>query len=192
MLNNSLNVTNVSNSSIDNARSLLKSPIAPLPTFKGKENEDLERFLNEFEETTSKFNYAEYDKLILLKQQLSGRALTLVNSLEADKQGYSHAKQLLTSALACPDTRKFSIIIQLTQLKLDLKSDPFEYMSKIRLLHESARKLDIDRDYFLQYFIWEGFNSIFKEQLVQITNTTKPSLIQIFGNYFEAANRYST
>ena len=182
----------VSSNSIESARTLLKSPVAPLPTFSGHENEDLERFLREFEDTTNKFSYAEYDKLILLKQQISGRALLLVNSLEADKQGYTHAKELLTKALASTDSQKFSVIKQLTELKLDIKGDPFEYISNMRLLKESSTKLKIDLDYFLQYFIWQGLNSSFKEQLVQITNKTQPSLTEIFDNYFEACNRYQS
>ena len=65
---------------MNEARSLLRSPIAPLPNFSGYEDEDLTRFIAQFEDTISKFNYPDYDKFILLKQQLKDRALTLVNS----------------------------------------------------------------------------------------------------------------
>ena len=44
------------------------------------DGEDLTRFFSEFEDTISKYHYSEYDKLLLLKQQLSGKALILVNS----------------------------------------------------------------------------------------------------------------
>ena len=75
----------ISDEARSSMRSLLKSPIAPLPKYTGTYEEDLERFFNEFEDTLSKFNYPDYDKLLLLKQQISNRALTLVNSLEASK-----------------------------------------------------------------------------------------------------------
>ena len=90
----------------------------PSLNLSSKEDENLERFLQEFEETINKYSYAEYDKLILLKQQLSSSALILVNSLEADKQGYTHAKSLLLSALASSDSRKFSVIKQLTEISI--------------------------------------------------------------------------
>ena len=83
-----------SNSVHETARSLLKSPVAPLPRFTSAEGENLELFLRQFEETTGKFSYTQYDKLLLLKQQISGKALVLIDSLEADKQSYSHAKSL--------------------------------------------------------------------------------------------------
>ena len=64
----------------DTPRSLLKSPTAPLPKFHSKPGENLETFLVSFEETLSKFNYTEYDKLLLLKQQIDGRGCLLYTS----------------------------------------------------------------------------------------------------------------
>ena len=63
--------TNIVSSHADSNTSLLRSPIAPLPKFTSKEGEDLDKFLKEFEQTTSKFNYSDYDLLLLLKQQVS-------------------------------------------------------------------------------------------------------------------------
>lgn len=91
-------------------RSLLKCPTAPLPVFKSLPGEDLSRFFTRFEEILGRYDYPEYDKLLLLKQQLSGRALLLVNSLEADKQGYNHAKELLQRALASSEMQKFNVV----------------------------------------------------------------------------------
>ena len=92
----------IEQSTADVARSLLKSPVAPLPKFYSKEGEDLNKFLRNFEDTTQRFKYSDYDRFLLLKQQVTGRALKLIESLEADKQSYSHAKSLLISALASP------------------------------------------------------------------------------------------
>ena len=64
---------------IDAARSLLKQPTAPLPTFSGDEKEDLMRFLVEFELTTSSYKYPDRDLLLLLLQQLSGKAKLFSN-----------------------------------------------------------------------------------------------------------------
>ena len=180
----------LSNSSVDSARSLLKSPIAPLPKFTSGEEEDLNRFFLQFEETISKFSYPDYDKFLLLKQQVSGRASILLNSLEADRQSYAHAKELLTTALASPETQRFSIIRQLSEMKLSVDSDPFEYISKMKYIMEGVKKFNMDADAFLQYFFWTGMNDLFQSQLIQITNHSKPSLKEITDKFFEACERY--
>ena len=138
------------NSSIDIARSLLKSPVAPLPKFSSTDEEDFTSFLIQFEDTVSRFSYPEYDKLLLLKQQLSGSALTLVNSLEANKNSYSEAKSLLESAFASPVSQKFKVIKQISEMKLSINGDLFEYISKIRKLSESVNSLDITSESFMR------------------------------------------
>lgn len=186
----SVNSNQVDDESRNSARSLLRSPIAPLPKYSSSDTEDLVRFFEEFEDTISKFSYPEYDKLLLLKQQISGRALVLVNSLEADKQGYTFAKKLLLKALASEDTQKFNVIRQLSKLNLDYSTDPYDFISKVRLIIERVRKLNVNVDEILRYFIWEGMNEHFKNQLVQITNNAKPSLDEITDKFFEATERY--
>ena len=122
----------------DVARSLLKQPTAPLPKFGSSDNEDLLSFFIEFENTTGAFKYPDRDLLLLLKQQVEGRAKLLLGSLEADKQTYADAKNLLINALASQETRKFQAIKKLTQLKLVPGSDPFKYISNLRTIHESV------------------------------------------------------
>ena len=178
------------NDPLSSARSLLKSPIAPLPKYTSSDDEDLARFFEEFEDTLSKFRYPEYDKLLLLKHQISGRALVLVESLEADKQGYSHAKQLLLKALASDDTQKFNVLRQLSHLKLSSNTDPYEFICKVRLIMERVCKLKMTVDCILQFFIWEGLNDSFKNHLIQITNSSKPTLNEIVDKFFEASERY--
>ena len=99
----------------ENPRNLLKNPVAPLPKFNSSDDESLELFLQQFEETTGKFSYTDYDRLLLLKQQVSGKALILIDSLEADKR-YSHAKELLKTAFASVPTQKFNVMKQLSEL----------------------------------------------------------------------------
>ena len=147
-----LKVVTPSSPGRDNARSLLKSPTAPLPEFKSLEGEDLLKFFKDFEGVTSMFEYSEYDKFILLKQQIKGRASILLDSLESDKQGYEHAKDLLTKALASKDTQTFNVISHLCQLKMNNETDPFEYVSKMRNISETVKRLNLDSDDFLRYF----------------------------------------
>ena len=76
----------------DQARSLLKRPQAPLPKFSSEPGENFEIFIRNFEDTTGKFEYTDYDKFILLKNQITGKALLLIDSLEPKRQTYNEAK----------------------------------------------------------------------------------------------------
>ena len=108
------------------------------------------------------FKYSDYDKFILLKQQISGRALVLLGSLESDKQGYVHAKKLLTDALASKDLRNFNTIKKISEINMKFDSDPFEYVSQMRNLTQAAESLSLEREDFLRYFFWQGLNDQFK------------------------------
>lgn len=175
---------------IDAARSLLKQPTAPLPTFEGREDEDLMKFLSEFELTTSNYRYPDRDLLLLLTQQVSGSAKTLIKSLEADKQTYCSAKELLIAAFASEKKRKSSSISKLIELMLGYNDDPYEYISKVKMLHESIKSLSITAEDFVQFFVWRGLNKKFQMHLTQITSENIPSLQQILDKFFEAVERY--
>ena len=183
---------NTAHTDTNGARTLLRSPVAPLPKFSSSEGEDLTRFLSEFEDTVSKYKYGEYDKLLLLKQQVSGRALILINSLESDKQGYTQAKELLQEALASTDVQINNTIKQFTDLKLDYRTDPFEFISKVKKLLENIDKLKISENHFVQFFVWRGLNDCFQEQLIQITNSIRPDLDTIMSKFFVASERYAS
>ena len=117
-----------SRNSLNNEHSLLRSPKAPLPSFTSAPDEDLTKFLLLFETTTEKFNLSDYDKYLLLRQQVSGRASILLNSLDVNNQSYKAAEKLLTEALASPVTKKFAVVKQLVELKMTESTDPFEYV----------------------------------------------------------------
>ena len=176
----------------DIARSLLKQPTAPLPKFSSKDGEDFLRFISEFESTTNAFNYPDRDLLLLLNQQVEGRAKHLLSSLEADKQHYKDAKDLLILAFASVDARKNSTISKLTNLYLKEGNDPFLFISSLRTICESIKMLSIDSDEFVRYFAWKGLNDRFRRHLVQITAKTHPSLNDIMSNFFVACERYDT
>ena len=172
------------------ALSMLKSATAPLPTFNSKEGEDLTKFFMQFEEITKRFNYTEYDKYLLLKQQITGRASTLIEYLDSTQHSYQSAKELLLDALASPTIRKFNVLKEMANLKLNYSTEPFEYIGKINSIHKSFTALAMTTDDILQYFSWTGLNESFKTQLVQITNEAKPSLEKIKAKFFEANERY--
>ena len=114
----------------------------------------------------------------------------MINSLESNRQSYSHAKELLLAALASKDILVSNVIDKLSQLKLNEGSDPFEYISQMRMIAESVEKHQINVDSFLQHFFWKGLNPKFQNQLVLITNKTRPSLAEINQHFFSACERY--
>ena len=71
---------------IEDVRTLLKSPVAPLPKFSSTSDEDITRFFHIFEETTNRYKYPSGDKFLLLKQQVSGRGALLLDSLSAGER----------------------------------------------------------------------------------------------------------
>ena len=127
---------------------------------------------------------------MLLKQQVSGKALVLIDSLEADKQGYPHAKELLKTAFVSVPTQKFNVMKQLSDLKLGYDSEPFQYISSIRKIQEAAKTLKMEIDDILPYFFLRGTNETFRNHLIQITNNSKPTTEEIVDNFFEANERY--
>ena len=96
----------------------------------------------------------------------------------------------MLKALASDDTRRFNVLRQLTRLKFSPGTEPFEFISKVRLMIESFKKLNIQVEHVQQFFIWEAINEDFQSHLVQITNAAKPTLAQITDNFFDAAERY--
>ena len=173
-----------------NLRSRLKLPEAPLPTFSGSGKERLDQFLRNFENITSKYALSEYELFILLRKQVSDRALLLIDSLETSKQSFKHAKDLLTEAFASPVKQKFDVIKRLSNLKLNYDTDPYYFISEMRIVIDDFTNLNINAADVMQYFILSGMNDTFKNQLINVTQCTKPSLQDIRKHIMDTAERY--
>ena len=134
-------------------RSLLKSPQAPLPIFNSEPGEDFQLFIRNFEETIGKYNYTSYDKFLLLKQQIKGKALFLIESLSPDSQTFDEAKTLLTSALASRPVQISNIMTQMLNLNMSYSSEPFKYMSDMKkIVHAVCNQLNVTIEEVLQFF----------------------------------------
>ena len=161
----------------------------PLPTFSNKEGDDINMFFYEFESTVSQYTLSSHVEFTLLTRQLHGDPAKLVNSLECSKRSYEKAKNLLQKAFAL--SQQYAVIKQLSKLQLSYQSDPYEYICNMRIIIDQSSALSIDKNLILQYFIWNGLNDCFKNQLIKITSSNKPSLQQIEGNIFIARERYN-
>jgi len=168
----------------------LKLPDVELPIFSNDKSDNLEKFFYAFESIINKHALSEYEKFIYLKGQVRKGPEALINSLEASNQTYKSAKKLLMDAFASPLSQKYSAIKKLSELKLSAGDDVYSFIGGMRSITSSFTNLGIGVDDILQYFIWNSFNRKFQDQMIQITNVTKPSLKQINDNIFSASERY--
>src|ERR1700755_290197 len=172
------------------AQNNLKPPTAPLPKYSGEEGENLEKFFSDFKAVMNKYKYSSFEKFIILKGQISGRAAIIISSLERSKQSYEEAKDLLSKALASPLQQKYETIQKILDLKISYSKDPYVFVSEMRIINESFKNLKIDIDTVLQFCFWKAMNETLQNQFIQITNKNKPSLSDINENVFPAVERY--
>ena len=189
--NANANIGNVSgHSHNDGVVNKLKLPTVDLPTFSNDKSECLEQFFHAFESILDKHNLSDYEKFVYLKSHVSKSPRALINSLSATEQSYQSAKKLLEDAFASPLNQRYKVIKKLSELKLTLNSDVYEFISEIRSIRSSIDIMKIDIELIIQYFVWNSMNERFQDQLVQITNNPKPTLQLIMDNIFPATERY--
>ena len=162
-------------------------PKLELPSFDDRP-ENYTRFITQFEAIMGKFNLTSFEKFSYLEQQLSGSAKELLNAVPSDDMRYETAKKLLDKAFLCDDLQKFAVLDRLVNLSMN-GDDAFKWISEINMLKHQVEKLKIDVNFFLQYFAWQGLTDAFKQQLIGITNESRPSLDMIIDKSFEANTR---
>lgn len=138
----------------------LKPRVTPLPKYSGDLNESLEKFFYNFECVLQRVPYSEYEKFVLLKENLSGRALILIGSLEQSRQSYTEAKLLLEQAFASTEVQISNTLQKLVNLKFE---DPMVFISEWRMIRESVKTLKIDMDIVLQHFFWNSLDKSLKD-----------------------------
>jgi len=165
-------------------------PEAPLPTYGNGSGETLDYFLTTFENVTDKYSLSSYEKFILMRKQLTDQPLVLINSLDISEQSYEEAKLLLQQAFGSDVIKKFDVIKRLVNLSLTSDDKIYEFVGEMRLVQNLFTSLDVNIQDILQYFTWNAMNTGLQSQLVNITNTNKPSIYQISNNIFKAIDRY--
>ena len=101
---------------------------------------------------------------------------------------YDYAKKLLDKVYLSKEAQQFAILDRLSQLKM-CNTEPFKWISEVNVINEQCSNLAIDINVVLQYFFWSSLTESFRQQLISITNNSRPTLSQIIDNIFEANNR---
>ena len=78
----------------------------------------------------------------------------------------------------------------MADLKLSNQGNPYTFISEMKIITETFKKLGIIVDNILQYFFWHAMPDKVRQQFVAITNVCKPSLQQILYRVFDATERY--
>jgi len=194
-LEEALSASEVVNSPVDvpsassHAHSRIKLQAVPLPTYGGNINEPFEKFITSFEAVLASHPYSDYEKFLLLKKNVLGRASVLLDSLEFNKQSYVEAKSLLQRAFASPILQKFNTLQRLVDLKIAPKQDPLYLVSEMRQIVEMFKVLKIDTNNVLQFFYWQALPDTLKDHLIHLTNNSKPDLTEIENHIFAAIER---
>ena len=162
-------------------------PKLQMPTFDGSP-EKYSRFITQFEAIMSKFSISSFEKFTYLENQLSGSAKALLNAVPVDNMNYEAARKLLDKAFLGEDVQKFAVLDKLVNLRFN-ERDSYKWISDINMLKDQVDKLKIDAHFFVQYFAWNSLTEPFKNQLISITNVSRPSLSQIIDKAFEANTR---
>ena len=166
----------------------LKLPELPLPCFGNSEGENLIQFFINFENILDKYQLGDFEKFIYLEKSLSGDALTLIKSLTGIKRSYNEAKNILNAAFARPIVQKFDFVEKLSKLKCDI-SDPYKFISNVKLLETGFSDLEIDIELIFQYFVWNALPVSYQTQIVNVTNNSYPTLKEILDNIFTVIDR---
>lgn len=174
-----------------NALSKIKLPEIQFPVFAGTP-EKYRRFIDSLESILNKFNLTSFEKYSYLRQQVSGSARDIVESLPDENLSYEAAKALLESAFSDKTTQQFSVIEQLSKLRLNSEEDFYQWISAVRQLENQIDSLEIDGAVFAQYFLWRNMGDCFKKQFMAVSNCAKPSLREIIDNSFEVVKRMGT
>ena len=167
----------------------LKAPQAPLPKYSDACNISLHKFFIEFENVLSRFDHNDFEQYILLKGQISGKGLILLENMDVNSQSYTKAKALLLEALSNPTLQKFNLLSRLFNLNSEKTQDPVLFASEIRLIKDEILSQNIDMDCVMQFCFLRGMGENLKTHLVQITNTNFPSTTEIVDNLFKCIER---
>ena len=169
------------------ALSILQSQTL-LPSFEGKDIEDISRFLAEFEKAILPYKYTDYDKFLLLKKQTIGKAGSLLGSLDGSKQTYRDAKTLLQQAFADREIQKYNLLSKLTSLNLKT-TDSYELYSEFNSITASLDNLFVSVKDLYRFSLWKTLPHAYQTQYLAYSTDSVPEFDVLKKHYFDVCCR---
>ena len=161
----------------------LRVPDIELPEFDGQP-EEYESFISSLDEILNKFKLTQYEKYTYLRKQVLGNAREVVSSVPKTGNCYDSAKTLLAKTFSNKVVQQFSVIKKLVNLKLNFENR-FSWLSESSTLVEQVKRLDINTESFIQYFLWKGMDEQFKKEYTSLTKSCRPSYTELMENMHE-------
>ena len=165
-----------------------KPPEVPLPSFDPDEKSNFQTFIKELEVFFARYpKIGEDQKFLYLKKHLKKKAFQLVSELPFDQQNYSFARDLLYKAYADPHAEKAAIFKQLADLKY--KNSSTEFFGDLNYLLRMVQFHKVTAEEFIGHFAWRALPTNLRSVLVQMTNSSHPTVQQISDKIFDAQRR---
>ena len=165
-----------------------KSPSCPLPEYNDTLGSlSLLKFLDDFKNVIKRYEFSDFELFCLLKKQIKGRPLQLLDALPPKDQSFDKAEALLKEAFASPNTLKFESIQRL--LKFRKPTDPYSFATEMRLIQEEIEFHKVSMSDVMQFCFLRNMPDSIKASLIQLTNSSYPTLDQISENIFLAIER---
>lgn len=174
-------------------RSQLQLPKIPLPIFHADPSKDTYTCQNYFEtidQLLSSYGLGDQEKYSLLESHCRSRALTMIQSLSLRNRSYSTAKTILLKSFAEEVPQKFATIKKLSDLKLKSEGDPYIFYAEFTKLTETCIDQKIDRDTFIQYYIWNALPTSMQDTVIAISQSSYPKLKEIQNSFLAASSRF--
>ena len=165
-----------------------KSPAAPFVKYEESTGAlGLVKWFSEFEEIAAKFVLSDFEKFTLLKENITGEPLNLVNTINFQDRSFAAAKELLLTAFAQKGALKTEAVRKLLGLKPT--KNYHHYAAEMRNIREVFSANEIKLEDVFEHIFLDSMNGVLKRNLVKITNTNHPTLQQIEEKIFEAIER---
>ena len=174
-------------------RTKLHLPNIELPIFYADPKKDTlscRAFIATLELMWNNYQLNSVEKYALLLKQCEKRAKTMVESLTLQNRSYDTAKSILLAAFDEVVPQQYSVIKQLTELKLKCKGDPYVYYSNFMKIVETLKEEKIDSNLMIQYFVWSGLPVDFQDQLITISQSSYPDLDSIKKHFLATCSRF--
>ena len=145
-------------------------------------------FISQFTNMINNTDYSDWEKYLVLVQHINGEGKALVKMEGRKGMSYATALKALDKAYSDTGLQQNALIERIMKLSMDA-SCPFAWINEAASFRDQIQTFNVTSDDFLRYFLWRGLTDDFKEQLIAIVGSSRPSVDDILDNIHEAKSR---